>query len=291
MVQRKILLIGLFALGVIIFAAGIISGSVWICLLGVVVALPSAAIGIFLFLYSARMKVNKKEYKSKLRVIYRLIPQKTFENNHFYTGPTGAVKSASFEIERKERENRSKPIKYNAYSNFTKEKVLTLIKKFYFGYQSPERIRDYFFAAMDKFPCGKKTTQTFRTILDANVSEINEQLDVIFTNMWTTFIAQAKHADEQNLEILKNHKPTETTGLGFGIITNSATNLAVYAAMDADERKWQELSNAPQLKDTEKEDSEILADTYEKCKKLYQDFMVNTAILFSQDKLYLNSER
>ncbi len=110
MVQRKILLIGLFALGVIIFAAGIISGSVWICFLGVIVALPSAAIGIFLFLYSARMKVNKKEYKSKLRVIYRLIPQKTFENNHFYTGPTGAVKSASFEIERKERENRSKPI-------------------------------------------------------------------------------------------------------------------------------------------------------------------------------------
>ena len=68
MVQRKILLIGLFALGVIIFATGIISGSMSICLLGVVVALPSAAIGIFLFLYSARMKVNKKEYKSKLVV-------------------------------------------------------------------------------------------------------------------------------------------------------------------------------------------------------------------------------
>ena len=127
MVQRKILLIGLFALGVIIFAAGIMSGSVDISLLGIIIALPSAALGIFLFLYRARMEVNKKEYKSKLRVIYRLIPQKTFENNHFYTGPTGAVKSASFEIERKERENRSKPIKYNAYSNFTKEKVLTLI--------------------------------------------------------------------------------------------------------------------------------------------------------------------
>lgn len=291
MIQRKILFWGLFAFGVILFVAGISSGSGSMSLLGIIIALPSIVLGLILLNFKSKTKNEEKEYKNKLKFIYRLIPQKALDAFHFYAGPTGAVKAASYEVEKKEKKYRSHPIKCNIKSNYTKEIVLNLIKDFYFASQSPERIHEYFLHSLDKFPCDKTTVQTFWTILDANVAEVNEQLDATFKNMWTIFTAQAERTEKKNMEILKNHEPTETTGLGFGVITNSVVDLAVYAAMDADERKFQELSNAPQLENTENQDSKTLSETYEKFVKLYQDFMLNTATLFSHEKLYLNSKK
>lgn len=286
MVQRKILFFGLFALGIILFVSGIASGSGSVSVLGIIIALPSIALGLIFLNYKSETQKKENEYKRKLKVIYRLVPSKSLETYHFYDGPTGAVKAASFSVEKQEKKYRETPIQCTIKTNYTKEIILGLIKRFYFENQSPERIREYFIGTMNKFPCDRNTTQTIKTILDANVAELNEQFDAMFASMWNIFTKQAERTNKENMEILKNHKPTETTGLGFGVITNSVTNLAVYAAMDADERKWQELSNAPELKSTENDDNKILSDTYEKFIKLYQDFMVNLATLFSSNKLY-----
>ena len=291
MVQRIILLIGLFVLGLVLFITGITTGDLFFILFGIVVALLSIGVGVML-LKDIRQSLSKgNKYARELKVIYRFISPKAFETYHFCAGSVGAVRAVASEVKKSEEKHRQKPIKCTVRSFYTKEKVLKLVKKFYFDFQSPEKLREYFFATMDKFPCDSKTTQTIGTVLDANVKEVTEQFDAMFEDMWKILMARAERTDKENMEILKNHKPTETTGLGFGVITNSVTNLGIYAAMDADERKWQEISNAPKLKSSEEEDSKTLSDTYEKFVKLYHDFMVNTAALFSHDKLYLHSER
>ena len=286
MIQRMIALIAALVIGLALFFSGIANLNMTFIVLGfAIAALPSFFFG-YLIYDRAKDKVRNSDNKGKFTIIYRLLSKNTFDS-YIPSNSGNITKGAAFIAYNNEKSRKNISIKAKKERvYYTAERVTELVNSFATAYHNPEKISEYFFENANHFPCEESVLGKIKQEFFKKITEFNKEIDKLYVELWDDFAKRDESIMELNISILKNHKEKETTGLGFGIITNSASHTMLYSAMDADEREYQRLSNAPRLASTEEEDNKKLQEIYDKIITIYNTFMQNIRTILSNESLY-----
>ena len=290
MIQRMVALIAALVIGLALFFSGIANLNMTFIGLGfAIAALPCFFFG-YLIYDRAKDKARDSDNKGKFTIIYSLLSKKTFDS---YTPSNSGniTKGAAFIAYNNEKNKKNVSIKTKKERvYYTAERVTELVNSFAAAYHSPEKISVYFFKNANHFPCEESVLGEIKQEFSKKITEFNKKIDKLYVELWNDFAKRDESITKLNISILKNHKEKETTGLGFGLITNSASHAMLYSAMDADERKYQRLSNAPRLASTEEEDNKKLQEIYDKIITIYNKFIEDIRIILSNELLYERNE-
>lgn len=286
MIQRKLLLIGMLLVGIFLFIVGIRMPHFALIVVGLILSSIPATIYGFLIYNRARNHSRSVNNYKKFTTIYKLLSTKTFNNYPLnYNGSITRMSALrAYRKTKKVKNNFICPNHETRFYNY--ERVCFLVDSFYKSYQSPDKIKQYLFEHANYFPCDSTTILNVRNEFSEKTQKYQYDIDKLYLSLLESFDGNESFTQNLNSEILKNHKEKETTGLGFGIITNSPTHAILYSAMDADERKWQELSHRPRLSNTEESDNETLKNIYDEIIETYKNFIQEIKALLSNLDLY-----
>lgn len=290
MIQRMVALIAALVIGLALFISGIANLNTTFIGLGFcIAALPCFFFG-YLIYDRAKDKARDSNNKGKFTIIYRLLSKKTFDS-YMPSTSSNITKGAAFVAYNNEKNKKSVSIKAKKERvYYTAERVTELVDSFASSYSNPEKISEYFFETANHFPCEESVLGKTKHEFSKEITEFNKKIDKLYVELWDDFAKRDESILKLNISILKNHKEKEATGLGFGLITNSASHALLYSALDADEREYQRLSNAPRLASTEEGDNKKLQEIYDKIITIYNKFIEDIRIILSNELLYERNE-